>query len=187
MVKRKDSIEQLSKQQNACYTLHPAEAVSTAVYLRNRYEAWYNKQPSLQHLRIFGSPGYLHVGAPSSKLNEKNVKILFMGYSDTTKGYRVLNTGTGKITVSAHVTFNETSTTETDDPTIVESSPIINPVPTPSSQLELKTETVDPEYSDKPTSPTINIPPNSPVSSSYQLPRSPIFPSLGTSLLLHDA
>ena len=50
-----------------------AEAVSTAVYLRNRmvttalksgetpYQRWYGKKPNLQHIRVFGCMVYTHV------------------------------------------------------------------------------------------------------------------------------
>ena len=49
-----------------------AEAISTAIYLRNRsptsavkgatpYQAWYKKRPEVEHLRVFGSTAYIHV------------------------------------------------------------------------------------------------------------------------------
>ena len=49
-----------------------AEAVNTAVYLKNRcptkavkgktpYEAWYGKKPNIEHLRVFGCTAYAHI------------------------------------------------------------------------------------------------------------------------------
>ena len=50
-----------------------AEAVATAVYLRNRapttafnkkitpYERWYRRKPNLNHLKVFGCMAYAHI------------------------------------------------------------------------------------------------------------------------------
>lgn len=96
-----------------------AEAVATAVYVMNRsptraiegktpYEAWFGRRPNVSHLRIFGSIAFAHV--PSElrrKLDDKSFKCIFIGYSEVTKGYRLLNPITNKMVVSRDVIFKE--------------------------------------------------------------------------------
>ncbi len=77
------------------------EALSTAVYLRNRsptkavrgmtpFEAWTKMKPSVGHLRVFGSDAYAHVPKEERrKLDSKAKKCTFVGYGDETKGYRL--------------------------------------------------------------------------------------------------
>ena len=79
-----------------------AEAISTAVYLRNRfptarlknlspYEAWTDHKPNLKHLRVFGCKAWVHVPkATRKKLDNKAIQGIFMGYGCTTSLYRIL-------------------------------------------------------------------------------------------------
>ena len=68
----------------------------TAVYIRNRaskkllknstpYEVWYNKKPSVKHLRVFGARAFslnkMHYGKFRAKGNE----YVFVGYSEVAK------------------------------------------------------------------------------------------------------
>lgn len=78
-----------------------AEAVHTAVYLKNRcvtsslvnktpYEVWYQRKPDLSHVRLFGSPVMVHVPKEQRlKWDKKAKPFILVGYSDTVKGYRV--------------------------------------------------------------------------------------------------
>lgn len=97
-----------------------AEAVHTACYLQNRlptkgntssktpFEIWYSKVPSLSNLKMFGCTAYAKVpDAVRRKLDEKAIQLVFVGYEDNTKGYRLLNPSTCKITVSRDVVFIE--------------------------------------------------------------------------------
>ena len=75
-----------------------AEALSTAVYLRNRsptkavqgmtpYEAWIGEKPVVKHLRVFGCNAYAHVPKEErGKLDSKAKKCTFVGYGNETKG-----------------------------------------------------------------------------------------------------
>ena len=79
---------------------HPfwAEALSTAVYLRNRgptkvvsgmtpFEAWTKKKPSVSHLRVFGCEAFAHVPKDErGKLDSKARRCIFVGYGEETKG-----------------------------------------------------------------------------------------------------
>ena len=76
-----------------------AEAVNTAVYLRNRspnvslkqvtpYErCWIGEKPDLSNLKVFGCVAYVHVAKEKrNKLDAKSRKAIFVGYADGTKG-----------------------------------------------------------------------------------------------------
>jgi len=94
-----------------------AEAVTCAVYLINRsptrsvpnttpIEVWSGFKPNVQHLKVFGSITYVHVpNATRSKLDDKAVKTIFIGYNHG--GYKLYNPMTKKVIVSRDVTFVE--------------------------------------------------------------------------------
>ena len=95
------------------------EALSTAAYLRNRsptkavsemtpYEAWTGEKPQVDHLRIFGCQGFVHIPKDErKKLDPKSRKCIFMGYGTTTKGYRLYDPLKQKVIYSRDVMFNE--------------------------------------------------------------------------------
>lgn len=80
-----------------------AEAVNTAVYIRNRipttqhpnstpYELWTEKKANLEHLRIFGTEAYAHVPKQlRTKLDPKAKKVLLVGYQGNSNNYRLYN------------------------------------------------------------------------------------------------
>ena len=96
-----------------------AEAISTAVYLRNRsptaalenmtpYEALMGEKPNVAHLRVFGSTCYAHVPKDErKKLDSKSRKCLFLGYGDCVKGYRVFDITRSRVIFSRDVLFDE--------------------------------------------------------------------------------
>lgn len=79
-----------------------AEAVSNAVYIRNRcptsavdgktpQEAWSGRRPSVAHIRVFGCVAYAKIpDASRTKLDAKAVKCLFLGYCEGSKAYRLI-------------------------------------------------------------------------------------------------
>ena len=93
-----------------------AEALSTAVYLKNRsptkavkdmtpFEAWKNTKPKVGHLRVFGCEAFAHI--PKDKLDAKARKCIFLGYGEETKGYRLYDTTRGRVFFSRDTRFNE--------------------------------------------------------------------------------
>ena len=96
-----------------------AEALSTAVYLRNRsptkavegmtpFEAWVGEKPNVGHLRTFGCVAYAHVAKDErKKLDAKARKCVFLGYGTETKGYRLYDPKRAKVFFSRDVVFNE--------------------------------------------------------------------------------
>ena len=95
------------------------EAVRVAVYLLNRsptkslsgktpYEVWYGKKPGVKHLRTFGCVAYVkRVGPRISKLSDRSVPGVFLGYETGTKGYRVYDPVKDKLMVSRDIIFDE--------------------------------------------------------------------------------
>ena len=89
-----------------------AEALSTAVFLRNRsststvtgmtpFQAWSGKKPSVNNLRVFGCVAYSHIPKKErKKLNPKARRCIFLGYGDVTKGYRLYDPIKDRVTHS---------------------------------------------------------------------------------------
>ena len=96
-----------------------AEALSTAVYLRNRcptrpiehmtpYEALFGERPKVDHLRIFGCTAFSFIPKDERrKLDDKSRKCIFLGYSSNQKGYRLYDLERKRIFHSRDVKFNE--------------------------------------------------------------------------------
>jgi hypothetical protein len=96
-----------------------AEASSTAVYVQNRSphkilgnktpeEVFTRKKPKVGHLRIFGCPMYIHVPKEKrTKLDPSGKKGTFIGYSETSKAYKIYFPGQRQIEISRYVTFDE--------------------------------------------------------------------------------
>lgn len=95
-----------------------AEAVNTAVYLKNRSptiavkgctpeEKWTNKKVCVSQLRIFGCIAYAHIQI-RNKLEPKAKPYIFVGYCENTKGYRLIDPSDPKVCIKARdVTFLE--------------------------------------------------------------------------------
>ena len=95
------------------------EAVLCAVYIRNRclstainikspYELWYNRLPVVQHFRVFGSPCYALIPKQQrDKLGARSHKCLFLGYSNTSRAYRLYDEENKKFVISRDVVFLE--------------------------------------------------------------------------------
>ena len=98
-----------------------AEAARTAIYLRNRspssalhqaipYEVWFGYPPSIQHLRIFGSTCYALIPKDKrNKLQHHSFKCIFLGYSESSKAYRLYDEANKKLIITCDVAFCETS------------------------------------------------------------------------------
>ena len=95
------------------------EAYRTAVYIQNRCphtalgrktpeEVFTGTQPDVSHIRIFGSVCYCHVHADTrKKLDPYGEKGLLVGYSETSKAYRVYIPARKRIIVCRDVQFDE--------------------------------------------------------------------------------
>jgi hypothetical protein len=71
-------------------------------------EAFSGKKPNVEHLRIFGCPIYIHIPKDKrKKLEHSRKKGIFVGYSESSKAYRIYILEQHKVEVSRDVTFNE--------------------------------------------------------------------------------
>lgn len=95
-----------------------AEAVATVAYLINRSptrghgktpeEVWTGVQPDLSHLRVFGCKALMHVPKKfRKKWDPKSTEMIFVGYCENTKGYRLIHPTTRRLTISRDVVFIE--------------------------------------------------------------------------------
>jgi hypothetical protein len=94
------------------------EAIVTACYLRNRTprknekktpeELFTGTKPSGQHLRVFGCLAYTFIPKEKrDKLDDTVYSGVFVGYSESTKQYRILNPRTKAIKLATSVRFFE--------------------------------------------------------------------------------
>jgi hypothetical protein len=96
-----------------------AELVHTAVYLLNRtinhqvgyttpYELWFHHKPTVSHYRTFGTIAYIFIDKSlRTKFQAKGLMIVFIGYSDASKGWRFWNPRTDTLSESSDVLFDE--------------------------------------------------------------------------------
>jgi hypothetical protein len=93
------------------------------IYLKNRsphsalrhctpYEAKFGKLPDLSNVRVFGSAAYVHVPAQlrkgaGSKLQPKANAMIFVGYSDVTNSWKMLDPKTMKVITTSEAYFLE--------------------------------------------------------------------------------
>ena len=82
-------------------------SASSSLHGRTPYERWFNRLPSLSHLREIGCRAYALVQSHNPKLNPRSIPCIMIGYGRDTKAYRLWDPSTNKIFNSFHVTFVE--------------------------------------------------------------------------------
>ncbi|KAG7300386.1 hypothetical protein JYU34_015988 [Plutella xylostella] len=112
---------------NACLQKeYWAEAISTAAYIVNRspcrglssdatpYEVWTGSKPNISHMKVFGCRAMVHVPKERrQKWDPKSRELIFVGYSDTTKGYRFIDPKNKRVIMSRDVVFLEDTVQQT--------------------------------------------------------------------------
>ncbi|KAG6509698.1 hypothetical protein ZIOFF_027698 [Zingiber officinale] len=84
------------------------QSPTKAVRDKTPYEAWHRRKPVVNHLKVFGCIGYaLTPYQGREKFDEKGEKLIFIGYSDESKGYRLYNPNIDKLVLSRDVIFDE--------------------------------------------------------------------------------
>ncbi|UYV72637.1 hypothetical protein LAZ67_10000129, partial [Cordylochernes scorpioides] len=103
-----------------------AEACNIANYILNRsatkqtpgttpYELFFGTKPNVANYKIFGCNAYMHIPKENrKKWDNKSIKLMFLGYENTSKNFRLWDWKTRKIRISKDVTFNEKATTHSD-------------------------------------------------------------------------
>ena len=96
------------------------EALKHATFLENitpsstlegdtPYRFWYQSHPDYGRLRVFGCVAYAHVNPPlrHNKLSQRGMLCMYLGVSDTCRGFRLMNVDTHCVFTSRDVTFVE--------------------------------------------------------------------------------
>jgi hypothetical protein len=96
-----------------------AKAVNTACYVVNRvslrpiikkisYELWIERKPNLSYFKVFGSKCFVLNETPKvTKFDSKSIERIFVGYSSTSKAYRIYIPTSQIVIESVHVKFDE--------------------------------------------------------------------------------
>ena len=98
-----------------------AETINTSCYILNRvlirpsldktpYEFWKNKKPNISYFKVFGSKCFiLNTKDNLGNFDAKSNIGIFLGYSLSSKAYRVFNNKTMVVEESIHVVFDESN------------------------------------------------------------------------------
>ena len=80
------------------------------------YEVWTKRKSDLSHLRIFGCNALVRIPvAFRKKLDSMSKECIFVGYSDNTKGCRLVDPVTKKLQIARDVVFFETQFMSSDN------------------------------------------------------------------------
>jgi hypothetical protein len=94
------------------------EAVVTAIYMFNRsptkalngstlYEAWHGRKPAVSHLRVFDCLAFSKELGHIDKLDDRSTPVVFIGYVEGSKAYRILDPGTQRVHTTRDIVFDE--------------------------------------------------------------------------------
>ena len=96
--------------------------MTTAVFILNRaltkalmgktlFEAWYRRKPSVSFLRTFGCISHVKKMKPNlTKLEDRSTPMVFLGYAEGTKAYRLYDPRRDKVLVLRDVVFDKKAT-----------------------------------------------------------------------------
>ncbi|GJY46899.1 retrovirus-related pol polyprotein from transposon TNT 1-94 [Tanacetum coccineum] len=111
--------EQSLPQKFWCNTVDTSTYILNSILIRailgkTPYEILRGRKPILDYFRVFGSKCFvLNTKDYLTKFDPKSYEGVFLGYSQNSKAYIILNKHTRKIEESLNVTFNETSPSKT--------------------------------------------------------------------------
>ncbi|KAH9778649.1 hypothetical protein KPL71_007414 [Citrus sinensis] len=130
VVERKNrSIQEMARtmlNENSLPNYFWVEAVNTACYVLNRvlirpnlnktpYELWKYRKPNIGYFKVFGYKCFvLNTKDNLGKFDPKSDVGIFLGYSNSSKAYKVYNKRTLVVEESMHVTFDETNPSFTE-------------------------------------------------------------------------
>ncbi|GJT34005.1 retrovirus-related pol polyprotein from transposon TNT 1-94 [Tanacetum coccineum] len=144
--------EQSIPQKFWCHALDTITYIFNRVYIRKfinetPYEILRNRKPSLEYFRVFGCKVFiLNTKVHLTKFDPKSYKSMFLGYSQTSKAYIVLNKETMRIEEYLNVTFDENLPEPKLSPS-VEDDRITEPVVhNPVRSLSIQVNALEPGY-----------------------------------------
>ena len=86
-------------------------ALTKALTGKTPFEAWYGCKPSMSFLQTFSCIGHVRKTKPNlTKLKDRSTTMVFLGYAEGTKAYRLYDPRRDKVLVSHDVMFNEKAT-----------------------------------------------------------------------------
>ncbi|GMF25288.1 unnamed protein product [Phytophthora fragariaefolia] len=92
------------------YGTHAQFTNAENTYRRTPYELWYNRNPGVEYLKVFGCAAYAHVNDINrDKLDARAKLCMYLGIPEHKKGYRLIDIESHAIVYSRDVVFNETS------------------------------------------------------------------------------
>ncbi|KAK2363075.1 hypothetical protein QL285_088089 [Trifolium repens] len=124
--------------------------MSTACYVHNRvtlrkgtsttlYEIWKGRKPTVKHFHVFGSKCYILADREQRrKMDPKSDEGIFLGYSLTSRAYRVFNNRTRTMMESINVVIDDCSDNVPDVDPDVDTS---HPKPEDSEVVEIPEKT----------------------------------------------
>jgi hypothetical protein len=100
------------------YAVFWGEAVVTAVYILNRsptkarngrtpYEAWHGHKPAVSHLRVFDCLTFGKELGHIGKLDDWSTPGEFIGYTEGSKAYHILDPGTQRERTTRDIVFDK--------------------------------------------------------------------------------
>jgi hypothetical protein len=78
-----------------------------ALNSRTLYEAWHGLKPAVSHLRVFGCLAFGKELGHIGKLDDRSTPGVFIGYTEGSKVYRILDPGTQRVRTTRDVVFDE--------------------------------------------------------------------------------
>ena len=80
------------------------------VWNQTPFEAWHKWKLDVSHLKVFGSITYALIPSQSrDKFDKKGEKLIFINYSDESKGFWLFNPKKDKLLLSRDVIFYEST------------------------------------------------------------------------------
>ena len=83
-------------------------APTKALKGKTPFEAWHGRKPSVSFLWTFDYIGHVRKTKPNlTKLEDRSTPMVFLGYAEGTKAYRLYDPRGDKVLVSREVMFDE--------------------------------------------------------------------------------
>ena len=127
------------------------------------YKLWKGRKPNVKYFRIFGSTCFILKDRENvGKFDSRSDKGIFLGYSSTSKAYRVYNKRTMKVMETVNVVIDESSNSSSEKGIKEFPKEILPPEPKevqeiveqePASPSTPSTPSVVEDFADIPTSP----------------------------------
>jgi hypothetical protein len=112
------------------------------------FEAWHGRKPNVSHLRVFGCVAHVKVTRPGlKKLDDRSVPMVFLGYEQGSKAYRLFDPAANRVHVSRDVVFDEDASWDwsesghaTDDTPFVVEFLVHGGAPVPAAESSAATQ-----------------------------------------------